>query len=144
MTNRQIALKGDPENLQHFTQCQCLAPVMQMTKRLTDNQLSELKNLRARCALTLDLVAEDIGESGVVSEARSMVEWAFAEKKMKGLRQASKDIDDWAKGLSPSRMKELEERLKAQLGVDTQKEKALILAKIKTITDRAKIKNDSE
>ena len=97
--------------------------VVQMSKRLSQDQLAELTNLRNRSNLILDFLAEKIGNVPVISKFKQLVAREFETKRLRGLRIVSKDISSWGKQLSPADLLELEHRLQSQLGLILRKTK---------------------
>jgi hypothetical protein len=119
-----------------------------MIKKISERQLSQLNTLKKRCDVTLDFIARKMKntreDERVVVEMRSIVESAYANKDLVGLKQLSKDINDWTKGASGPDLKELEFELQLLAGVDTKEEEALALDKIHKIVNRSEIENFRE
>jgi len=115
-----------------------------MGTNISGKKSKELEYLRDWCLTILDFLISKSGESPIFSQTKEVVTDTFKGKNLRGLRYCKKDINEWAKGLSPSNVSELNSLLDEKFSVNLEKEDDKSAKIIKQILQRGVINNEDE
>ena len=115
-----------------------------MARKLSDIQLRELGRKKQWCLTSIDFMVTKYGQNAVYQELVSAVMSTYADNGLRGMRSVFRDLNEWARGLSPMHVRELNMLLKEKFGEDLQNESGKDLVKIAQIRKRGKIRTENE
>lgn len=78
--------------------------------------MSELEYLRDRSLLIIDFILAKYASNSICEKFKSIIIETFTKGNLKGLRELSRDMNAWAKGLPQKDIKELELLLAEKFG----------------------------
>ena len=115
-----------------------------MAKKLNDIQQKELVRLKEQCLTILNFMIEKNGELPLFDQFKNIIHETFEKKNISGLKYLSKDIIEWAKGLSQIDFASLQELLIKKFGTNMSQSDDKIIIEINRILKRGKINNKEE
>jgi hypothetical protein len=114
-----------------------------VARKLTDQQMAELEELRHRCALILDFLETRVGVSSA-QRFRDSLEETYADRALGDMRILWRDSKEWLKDLSPSQRAEIITILEANTAVDFGGEQKKERDAVQKILQRNRIRTDAE
>ncbi len=110
---------------------------------MNTNTSAELTYLRDRSLLIIDFIINLHPNNNSLIEVKSIIQTTFKKKDLRGMRHISRDVNNWASGLSNGEKTELEEILSKKFNENLQGDKPT-LNSLKLILEKGEINDSAE
>lgn len=107
---------------------------------------AELKQLHDWCDTVVRFISTNAGPqfSAMAASLESAISDEYAKGSLRGLKQISGDLREWAKGFSPKHQRELDELLHASVGRGLKEGQRLFEKQVNAILKRGRTRNEDE
>lgn len=110
---------------------------------LSKDKLKELEYLRNRSICIIDFMLKENSGDPMLTQYRQIIENAYNEINLRGMKILSRDINAWAKGLPQKQIKELEVLLASKFAEDLSGDKTTHET-IRQLLKKGKVSNEEE
>lgn len=84
--------------------------------KASQDRTAELAALRDRCVAIVRFIGELGPPAALFAQTEEAINAAFERGDLRGLKMVSKDVGEWASGLSPSAQQKLDDVLRSRFG----------------------------